>query len=226
MSAWLPLRRWALSSSFSEGSEAHGYLTLASGSDPPEAYIVAIHGLCGHRIKTWTSDDGTFWLRDLLAHQVRTTRILTFGYDADARDLLHGLEQDRTNFSGQGKPVIFICHSLGGIVFKKAIVRAHELTQTYGDIVNSTKGVIFLGVPHTGSAHASWASALSILKAVTLGAVDSNRAFMEGLRENSAEFYEISKSFIPRSVNMAIKTFYETREVGFGPSGIMVSARS
>jgi hypothetical protein len=67
---------------------------------------------------------------------------------------------------------------------------------------------------------------LSILKAVTLGAVDSNRAFMEGLRENSAEFYEISKSFIPRSVNMAIKTFYETREVGFGPSGIMVSARS
>ena len=31
-----------------------------------EVDIIAIHGLNGHRLKTWTHDNGTLWLRDLL----------------------------------------------------------------------------------------------------------------------------------------------------------------
>jgi hypothetical protein len=46
--------------------------------------IVAVHGLNGHREKSWTDDQsGVLWLRDLLPHQLPNVRVLTFGYDAD-----------------------------------------------------------------------------------------------------------------------------------------------
>jgi len=50
--------------------------------------IVAVHGLNGHREKSWTDDkSGVLWLRDLLPHQVPNARVLTFGYDADTLKL-------------------------------------------------------------------------------------------------------------------------------------------
>ena len=47
--------------------------------------IVAIHGLDGHPIKSWTAANGTLWLRDLLPEKIPRARILTYGYDAYAR---------------------------------------------------------------------------------------------------------------------------------------------
>ena len=54
----------------------------AHSSDPLS--IVAVHGLNGHREKSWTDDkSGILWLRDLLPLQLPNVRVLTFGYDAD-----------------------------------------------------------------------------------------------------------------------------------------------
>ena len=39
-----------------------------------------MHGLNGHREKTWTSANGVFWLKDCLPHSFPTARILTYGY--------------------------------------------------------------------------------------------------------------------------------------------------
>lgn len=48
--------------------------------------VVAIHGLGGHRIISWTHEDGNMWLKDQLPMSNRVAdlnpRILTFGYDA------------------------------------------------------------------------------------------------------------------------------------------------
>lgn len=43
--------------------------------------IVAVHGLNGHREKTWTVDTVN-WLRDLLPSDVPHARILSWGYNA------------------------------------------------------------------------------------------------------------------------------------------------
>lgn len=45
--------------------------------------IVAIHGLNGHREKTWTAANGVHWLRDLLPNDLPRARILCWGYDAN-----------------------------------------------------------------------------------------------------------------------------------------------
>lgn len=45
--------------------------------------IVAVHGLNGHRDKTWTVANGTHWLRDLLPADIPNARVFCWGYDAN-----------------------------------------------------------------------------------------------------------------------------------------------
>ncbi|KAG8840603.1 hypothetical protein FRB91_005902 [Serendipita sp. 411] len=62
--------------------KAHGFIELAAGQDPI-VDIVAIHGLDGHREQSWTAEDGTIWLKDLLPNEIPNARIISYGYDAD-----------------------------------------------------------------------------------------------------------------------------------------------
>lgn len=61
-------------------------LTTASSDtfdDPSVPDIVAIHGLMGDVYKTWTHENGKFWLRDFLPEGLEgKVRIFTFGYEA------------------------------------------------------------------------------------------------------------------------------------------------
>ncbi|KAL6240249.1 hypothetical protein RBB50_012854 [Rhinocladiella similis] len=50
----------------------------------PALDIVAVHGLGGDAINTWTQPKSKkFWLRDFLPQQIPGARIMTFGYNAD-----------------------------------------------------------------------------------------------------------------------------------------------
>ncbi|KIM79568.1 hypothetical protein PILCRDRAFT_74296, partial [Piloderma croceum F 1598] len=95
--------------------------------------IVAIHGLDGHLEKSWTADNGMLWLRDLLPKELRHARILTYGYDSYTRgrdrlanesihdlanDLLSSLATRRRISNTEWRPIIFVAHSLGGIILK------------------------------------------------------------------------------------------------------------
>jgi hypothetical protein len=97
--------------------------------------IVAIHGLNGHYQRTWSAiaPDGSQvnWLKDFLPKQIPNARIMSYGYNSAvqfsksvaaiatfAEQLLEDLISWRTSVIEQNRPLIFICHSLGGIVFK------------------------------------------------------------------------------------------------------------
>jgi hypothetical protein len=51
--------------------------------------IVAIHGLNGHREKTWTASNNILWLRDLLPKDIPNARIFSWGYDANTHSTSH-----------------------------------------------------------------------------------------------------------------------------------------
>ncbi|KAG8798296.1 hypothetical protein FRC16_007515 [Serendipita sp. 398] len=94
--------------------------------------IIAIHGLDGHREQSWTAEDGTMWLRDLLPNDFPNARILSYGYDADTRSFAQTSTQtifrhaeafvedlSQLRRTEPKRPVIFLAHSLGGIILKK-----------------------------------------------------------------------------------------------------------
>ncbi|OTA67283.1 hypothetical protein K449DRAFT_319566, partial [Hypoxylon sp. EC38] len=94
--------------------------------------LVFVHGLRGSRVKTWSAGD-VFWPRDFIRDDLEKARAITWGYDANIANAFsyaskeslfgHGetLLADLSRMRrGITRPLIFICHSLGGLVAKEA----------------------------------------------------------------------------------------------------------
>ncbi|KAF7914114.1 uncharacterized protein EAF01_000520 [Botrytis porri] len=138
-----------------------------NGESPYKLDIVALHGIKGDAFKTWTekNEDGVknMWLRDQLPNELPGARIFSFGYDANvlfsrgtgtiedfATALLEDLLRERSNDKNRKRRIIFICHSMGGIVVKKALIRAFNI-KLYRNIFELTSAILFLATPHMGS---------------------------------------------------------------------------
>ncbi|KAH8790449.1 hypothetical protein F5882DRAFT_291856, partial [Hyaloscypha sp. PMI_1271] len=95
--------------------------------------IIAVHGLDGAWNKTWTAENGVFWLRDLIPQLVPDARVFSYGYDSrthasssisnqfiydHAKALIGELVAVREETETLKRPIIFITHSLGGLVVK------------------------------------------------------------------------------------------------------------
>ena len=106
-------------------------------------------------------DHDFYWPQDLLPVDCPTARIMIWGYDSvvtrgypvassqnsifdHAKNLLYALVHERTT----GRPLIFVAHSLGGIITKKALRRSEESeSDDIKTIFLSTCAVVFLGTP-------------------------------------------------------------------------------
>jgi hypothetical protein len=155
--------------------------------DCPDATIdiCFVHGLTGNRDSTWTaSKQSTPWPTMLLPPNLPHARLLTWGYNAyvvqasvasknrltdHAINLLIDLTNDRASCNASGRPLIFVAHSLGGLVCKEAILLSRNNPELHlCDIFEHTTGIMFMGTPHRGSWMADWmkipASGLGILK--------------------------------------------------------------
>ncbi|KAL9023532.1 MAG: hypothetical protein Q9196_007145, partial [Gyalolechia fulgens] len=186
---------------------------------------------CGHWDRTWTGEANKNWLKDFLPQQLQqegiAARIWSFGYDSrtafakavvDVEDvadmLLDWIEGRCDSDQERSRPLIFVAHSLGGIVVKKAIIRAHERSQHYGALLQSIHGIVFMGVPHRGADSARWASLVAnILQVGQLG-LGTNTNFVEALKRNSPTFSDISRQFVERATLLTIRTFFETERWG------------
>ena len=102
----------------------------------PNLDVVAVHGLNGECFRSWTHEETTgeqtLWLKDLLLQRLPRTRVMTFGYDAsvvgntsvagirdNARKLLVFLRNKREDDGTRHRPIVFVGHSLGGIIIKQ-----------------------------------------------------------------------------------------------------------
>lgn len=207
-----------------------GLFELSETGNETTVDVVAVHGLQGDAYKTWEHDDGSLWLRDFLPADIPFARIMTFGYDSTvafsksvakiedkALELLNQISAKRSSSSLHipPKPIVFVSHSLGGIVVKKALIIAHERSSDpeYKDILENTRAIAFLGVPHKGSDSAWWAAfAANALKGASIGS-STNTALVSDLKKDSTTLANISKQFIDRARELLIYTFFETERL-------------
>lgn len=128
-----------------------------------------IHGLTGNRETTWTHKNGTFW-PSLLGDDIENARVMTFGYDADVvrlwgtagsnnlrndgKDLAFDVSNLRTDC--EERPIIFVAHSLGGLVCEQALLICREGDPDLEQLFLAIRGIVFMGTPHGGSHLATW----------------------------------------------------------------------
>lgn len=148
------------------------------------ANVIFVHGLGGDAYQTWTGSDdqnnpdkpeNPFWpiwlAKDIEGLSVWTASIESSatnwaGTSMPLPDLAKNLayvirNRDRTA-SDEGerlfdKPLIFVCHSLGGLLIKKILKTAKENQEHDADaqrLLDAVKGIVFIATPHTGSRQA------------------------------------------------------------------------
>ena len=92
--------------------------------------VIFIHGPQGHATRTWTASK-VCWPKDLLPKSLPYARIMTFGYNTLetnepplrirdlAKILLDSLTNNRRLTKAVTRPLIFVAHSLGGLIVKE-----------------------------------------------------------------------------------------------------------
>ncbi|KAJ5736314.1 uncharacterized protein N7483_001439 [Penicillium malachiteum] len=216
--------------------KAFGLTQVYAPRGDPTVDIVFVHGLNGHPHDSWTSKStNCFWPVDLLPEVLASQRprILTYGYNANvtaftdgasrdsivshAETLASNLAANRNLRDCSDRPIIFVCHSLGGLVVKRALIYcrslSNERTEHLRSVYVSTFGILFLGTPHNGSDIAKWGLLLHNICTAVLP-----KKFMEGspqlvkaLRTNNETLQHINSLFADIISRFHIYFFHETR---------------
>lgn len=125
--------------------------------------IIFVHGLTGDWEGTWSHPTGGFWPA-WLAEDFPSANVYSAGYDssvfssfmkgggASLNDRATILLDRLASRPSRGRPILFITHSLGGLIvkqmFRKAIDASSERRKA---IATDTAGVIFIATPHQGA---------------------------------------------------------------------------
>ncbi|KAJ5228284.1 hypothetical protein N7489_008992 [Penicillium chrysogenum] len=216
--------------------KAFGLTQIYTPRDEPTIDIVFVHGLNGHPHDSWTSKTtGCFWPTDLLPDVLASLcpRILTYGYNANvtaftdgasrdsvvshAETLASSLAANRNLRDCSNRPIIFICHSLGGLIVKRALIYSRSLsnekTEHLRSVYVSTFGILFLGTPHNGSDIAKWGLLLhNICNAVLPKRfMEASPQLVKALRTNNETLQHINSLFVDIMGRFHIYFFHETR---------------
>jgi pimeloyl-ACP methyl ester carboxylesterase len=183
------------------------------------ADVIFVHGLGGDPFSTWwfdaekPKDSWPFWL----AEDLTDIAVHCLAYNASpskwlgssmplvdrATNVLTRLEAEGIG----GRPLFFVCHSLGGLVVKQVLRSGLELGEAgWREIVGNTRGVVFLATPHTGARLADYLGALGKILRLSVS-VRELEASAPALRDLNVWYRETAK-------NSGIETLamFETRD--------------
>ncbi|RYO22803.1 hypothetical protein AA0113_g12761 [Alternaria arborescens] len=213
------------------GAVLQGLQVVCEGTNPV-IDIVAVHGLNGQCEKTWTAGNGidsVNWLRDLLPHDLPNARILSWGYDANthsssrvscqylfdhARTLVSDLCLERQITETSKRPIIFVAHSLGGIIVKSALIHSDAARrgalEEHRAVKLSTYGILFMGTPHQGGSGVALGKLMVNVASVFVAADDRLLQHLERdsewLQQQLGQYGPISSDFVTKFAFEEYKT--------------------
>ncbi len=199
-----------------------------TGDGEPKAGVIFVHGLNGHWSECWQRDKSNpenswpYWL----ALAVPGVAVYSLEYDASwsnwfgghamplverATEVLSLLETKPIG----SRPMVFICHSLGGLVVKQLLRQAVEMhLPSWRRFAEQTRMVVFLATPHAGADLARWLHRLGTVLRVSPA--------IEDLRAHSAALLNLNDWYRQNTDRLNIQShcFYEklkTKHVWYLP---------
>ncbi|HEV7484972.1 MAG TPA: hypothetical protein VGQ65_04775 [Thermoanaerobaculia bacterium] len=107
------------------------------------------------------------------------------------------------------RPLLFICHSLGGLLVKQILHKADDADDDpkKKQVAAQTRAVLFLATPHNGAELASLLDAFRTLFGTTVS--------IDDLRAHDAHLLDLFNWYRNHSLGLGIRTvtYYETRPV-------------
>lgn len=172
-----------------------------------------------------------YWPKDLLPATVPGARILTYGYDTHLRhvfgpplnkttvydiawDFLVALEANRRLHSS--RPILFVAHSLGGIVVKETLRRSNGCRSGQSHlhtVFESTIGIVFFGTPH-GGADPRGLPQLVVERLVKMAGFRVNENILRTLLPSSERLRELRDEFVPLASENGWKIHSFQEELG------------
>lgn len=225
----LTLRR---ASTTPTGPETIGELGLNLLHEPPECLVdfIFVHGLRGGSRKTWSASPSQahYWPKEWLPADpdFRRVRIHSFGYNSDWMDrrenlltihefgqsLMEEIQSSPSIRRSKNTPIVFIGHSMGGLVIKKACILSRE-NPAFLELGPRIHSIFFLATPHRGSDLAQILN--NMLRALPTG----NKPFLGSLEAGSETINSLNDQFRHVCSGMAIHSFIESVPMNLGPVG-------
>lgn len=109
--------------------------------------------------------------------------------------------------------LIFVAHSMGGLLVKKAYILGHQEPE-FQPVVDRVSSIVFLGTPHQGAA-----IALTLARLVALMGA---RPFVDDLLPQSPMLQSINEDFPRIAGKLQLMSFYETRPMSVGGVKAMI----
>lgn len=122
--------------------------------------VVFVHGILSNSIKCWKNSNGTYWPKLLKDEpELNSIGIYVFNYksgvDSGTFDLEDIVKSLKNRFDVDGintnQNVIFVCHSMGGVVVRKLIIESEQ------ELINRKIkiGLFLVASPSLGSRYAN-----------------------------------------------------------------------
>ncbi|MCJ1306268.1 hypothetical protein MMC08_009088, partial [Hypocenomyce scalaris] len=116
-------------------------------------------------------------------------------------------------------PIIFVAHSMGGLVIKKTYLLAQQ-DETYRAIAARIRIMVFLATPHRGAD-----SAPKLNNILRISFAHSTKAYIDDLARNSGALQTINNDFRHVADKVKLFSFYETVKTNVGGTGILIVDR-
>ncbi|KAH7318509.1 hypothetical protein B0I35DRAFT_451334 [Stachybotrys elegans] len=193
--------------------------------------VIALSGLGGHAFGSFKERGGDhMWIRDALPYDLTVGnaessgigRVMIYGYDSAVKNSnsFQNLEDLAICFHNSllalidvtdstiGKPIIFVAHSLGGLILKQMLIL---LSKSEGDghsrFLKSIYGIAFFGVPHDG---------MDITSLIPMATDNPNRPLVESLSRINPQIIPMLRRDFHHTLgeknDSEVIYFYETRE--------------
>lgn len=174
---------------------------------PSDPVLIFVHGFLSDSDSCWRNGNGVSWPEIVKRDQnFPPCGISTFSYESkltgrrysitDAADLLWEQLKDKGLLTPD-RPLVFVCHSMGGIVVRRLLVKQQvEFARSGAGSV----GLFLVASPTMGSRWASWLRPVSELMRHDQGMALSSQ-------ENNTWLHELRQDFVKLTDNGPLKIF-------------------